>query len=78
MQQAMNKTPEQRILELEEKVKLLEQQKKPLEKTVDIAQEKAIFLNMMVDIAEKEFKIPIRKKSLPGQSTSTLAKENGQ
>jgi len=61
MQQAMNKTPEQRILELEEKVKLLEQQKKPLEKTVDIAQEKAIFLNMMVDIAEKEFMIPIKK-----------------
>jgi len=65
MQQAMNKTPEQRILELEEKVKLLEQQKKPLEKTVDIAQEKAIFLNMMVDIAEKEFMIPIKKKRYP-------------
>ncbi len=55
-----------------------EQQKASLEKAVDIAQEKAIFFNMMVDIAEKEFKIPIRKKSLPGQSTSTRAKESGQ
>jgi len=39
-----------------------EQQKASLEKAVDIAQEKAIFFNMMVDIAEKEFNIPIRKK----------------
>lgn len=78
IQQAMNKTPEQRILELEQKVKLLEQQKASLEKAVDIAQEKAIFFNMMVDIAEKEFNIPIRKKSLPGQSTSTRATQSGQ
>lgn len=51
MQQAMSKTPEQRILELEQKVKLLEQQKASLERAVDIAQEKALFFNMMVDIA---------------------------
>lgn len=76
--QSMTKSPEQRILELEQKVKLLEQQKASLERAVDIAQEKAIFFNMMVDIAEKEFKIPIRKKSSPGQSTSTRAKETGQ
>lgn len=43
MQQALNKTPEQRILELEQKVKLLEQQKASLDKAVDIAQGKAIF-----------------------------------
>ena len=78
IQQAMTKTPEQRILELEQKVKLLEQQKASLERAVDIAQEKAIFFNMMVEIAEKEFNIPIRKKSLPRQSTSTRAKEPGQ
>lgn len=78
VQKAMIKTPEQRIFELEQRVKLLEQQKASLEKAIDIAQEKAIFFNMMVDITEKEFKIPIRKKSLSGQSTSTRAKEKGQ
>lgn len=66
----MNKTPEQKILELEQRVKLLEKQKASLEKQVDIAEQKAIFFDMMIDIAEKELKIPIRKKSLPGQSAN--------
>ncbi len=63
----MTKTPEQRILELEQKVRLLEKQKKTLEKQVEHSDEKAIFFDMMIDIAEKEFKIPIRKKHLPKQ-----------
>ena len=72
----MNKTSEQRILELEQRVKLLEKQKSSLEKQVEIADEKAIFFDMMIDIAEKELKVPIRKKSLPGQSKN--AQENGK
>ena len=72
----MNKTSEQRILELEQRVKLLEKQKSSLEKQVEIADEKAIFFDMMIDIAEKELKVPIRKKSLPGQSKNT--QENGK
>ena len=72
----MNKTFEQRILELEQRVKLLEKQKSSLEKQVEIADEKAIFFDMMIDIAEKELKVPIRKKSLPGQSKNT--QENGK
>lgn len=66
----MNKTPEQKILELEQRVKLLEKQKASLEKQVDIAEQKAIFFDMMIEIAEKELKVPIRKKSLPGQSAN--------
>lgn len=66
----MNKTPEQKIMELEQRVKLLEKQKASLEKQVDIAEQKAIFFDMMIDIAEKELKVPIRKKSLPGQSAN--------
>jgi len=67
---AMAKTPEQKILELEQKVRLLEKQKKSLEKQVEHSDEKAIFFDMMIDIAEKEFKIPIRKKHLPKQSSN--------
>ena len=63
VQRLMNKTPEQKILELEQRIKLLERQKASLEKQVEIAEEKSIFFDMMIDIAEKEFKIPIRKKS---------------
>jgi len=66
----MPKTPEQRIMELEAKVKLLEKQKKHLEKQVDHADKKAIIFDMMIDIAEKEYKIPIRKNSSPEQSNA--------
>lgn len=63
----MPKSPEQRILELEQKVKLLEKQKKFLEKQIETADKKAIIFDMMIDIAEKEYNIPIRKNSLPEQ-----------
>lgn len=67
----MTKTPEQRIMELEAKIKLLEKQKKHLEKQVDHADKKAIIFDMMIDIAEKEYKIPIRKNSSPEQSNDS-------
>ncbi|MFT7030364.1 MAG: hypothetical protein ACJA2C_001761 [Marinoscillum sp.] len=63
----MPKTPEQKLLELEQKVRLLEKQKAALQYQVTTADKKAIFFDMMIDIAEEEFKIPIRKKSLPEQ-----------
>lgn len=65
------KSPEQRLLELEAKVRLLEQQKASLEKQLESTDKKAIFFDMMIDIAEEEFKIPIRKKSLPKQSIAS-------
>ncbi|MDX9798882.1 MAG: transposase [Bacteroidales bacterium] len=74
----VNKTPEQKILELEQQVKLLEKQKNLLEHQLENAQEKAIFFDMMIDIAEKELNIPIRKKYSPEQSTTTKRKEKKQ
>ncbi len=59
------KTPEQRILELEEKVKLLEKQKARAEYLAERADKKAILFDMMIDLAEKEYDIPIRKNSKP-------------
>lgn len=59
----MPKSPEQKILELEQKVKLLEKQKALLEKQIETADKKAILFDMMIDIAEKEYNIPIRKNS---------------
>ena len=67
----MPKTPEQKLLELEHKVKLLEKQKKFLEHQVAQSDKKSILFDMMIDLAEKEYNIPIRKNSLPEQSTST-------
>lgn len=71
----MPKSQEQKILELEAKVKLLEKQKAYLEHQIDRADRKVVLFDMMIDLAEKEFNIPIRKKCLPGQSTSAEKKE---
>ena len=59
------KSPQQRIIELEEKIKLLEKQKARAEHLAERADKKAILFDMMIDLAEKEFHIPIRKNSKP-------------
>ena len=74
----MPKTQEQKLLELEQKVKLLKKQKAFLEKQIETADKKAIIFDMMINLAEKEFNIPIRKKCSPGQSTITKAKQKKQ
>ena len=74
----MPKTQEQKLLELEQKIKLLEKQKAFLEKQVETADRKAIIFDMMIDLAEKEFNIPIRKKCLPEQSIITAKKKKKQ
>ncbi|GAB3515337.1 helix-turn-helix domain-containing protein [Emticicia fontis] len=67
----MPKSPEQRILELEAKVRLLEKQKAQLERQNYITDQKAVIFDMMIDIAEKEYSIDIRKNLPPEQSEST-------
>jgi transposase-like protein len=70
----MKKTQTQKILELEQQVKLLEKQKKSLEYELERSDKKALFFDMMIDIAEDELKIPIRKKSLSDPSKSLKVK----
>jgi len=67
----MSTTPEQRILELEAKVKLLEKQKARAEHLAERADKKVIIFDMLVDMAEKEYNIQIRKNYTPELSTST-------
>jgi transposase-like protein len=63
---SMIKTTEQKLMELEQKVKLLEKQKSQLEKQIE---------HMMINLAEKEYNIPIRKNYSPEQSTTTKNKK---
>jgi len=65
------KSPEQKLLELEQQIKLLKRKNKSLERQLERTDKKAIFFDMMIDIAEEEFKIPIRKKSLSDQSINS-------
>lgn len=67
----MSKTPEQRILELEAKVKLLEKQKARAKHLAERADKKVIIFDMLVDMAEKEYDIQIRKNYTPELSTSS-------
>lgn len=67
----MPKTPEQKLFELEQENRLLRKQKSFLEKQVEQSDKKAIIFDMMIELAEKEYNIPIRKNSLPVQSTSS-------
>ncbi len=71
----MPKSPEQKIMELEAKVKLLEKQKAQLERQNYISDQKSIIFDMMIDIAEKEYKIDIRKNAPSEQSGNTQPKE---
>jgi transposase-like protein len=63
------KSPEQKLLESEQRIKLLEQRNKSLERDLGDMKKKAAFFDMMIDIAEEELKISIRKKSLSDPST---------
>lgn len=74
----MPKSPEQKIMELEAKVKLLEKQKSFLEQQAHIADSKAIIFDMMIDLAEKEYQIDIRKNSPPGQSNTSESSDKKQ
>ena len=67
----MSKTPEQKIIELEAKVKLLEKQKNRAEHLAERADKKVIIFDMLVDMAEKEYDIEIRKNYTPDLSTSS-------
>lgn len=72
----MPKSKDQKILELEQRIKLLEKQKAFLEKQAERSDQKAIFFDMMINMAEKEFHIPIRKNSSPDQSINTQESTN--
>jgi len=74
----MPKTPEQKIMELEAQVRLLEKQKAFLEQQAYVADKKAILFDMMIDLAEKEYHIDIRKNSSPEQSTTSEQKNKKQ
>ena len=67
----MEKSKEQRLLELEARVKLLERQNSRLQHELEMKEHKVAFFDMMIDMAEEEFKIDIRKNSSAGQSINT-------
>lgn len=72
----MEMTPEQKLIAQEVKIRQLEKQIKQLECEKFFAQQKAIFFDMMIDVAEKDLKINIRKNQETAQSLSIQDKKS--
>ena len=72
------KTPQQKIQELEQKLRLLERQNKFLEEQLVESDEKAAILDKLIDLAEKEYIIPIRKNFCPDQSKREAKKTSNR
>lgn len=67
----MEQSKEQKLMELEERVRVLERQNNRLQHELEMKDHKVAFFDMMIDMAEKEFKIDIRKNSSAEQSINT-------
>ena len=74
----MSKTPQQKIFELEQKVRLLEKEKAFLEQEVINSSDKAKILDCLIQLAEQEYGIKVRKNSCPEQSAATPKKPRKQ
>src|SRR5574344_374914 len=64
----MPKTKEHELMELREKIKYLERKNARLEQELEQKDHKVAIFDMMIDIAEEEYKIDIRKNSSAEQS----------
>ena len=69
--QPMAKSKDQELLELRERVKVLERKNARLEKELEVKDMKAEFFDLMINIAEEEYGVDIRKKCSPEQSSDT-------
>jgi transposase len=67
-------SPEQKIKELEQKIRQLERQNQFLEDQLMRTEDKAAILDKVVELAEKEYLISIRKNFLPDQSEVSTKK----
>lgn len=65
------KTPEQRIYELEQENQRLTRCNTYLESRLTESEDKAAILDKVIELAEKEYLLPIRKNSSPDQSKSS-------
>lgn len=67
----MAKSKDQELLGLQEKVRMLERKNARLEHELEMKDHKVAIFDMMIEIAEKDLKVDIRKNILPGQSKDT-------
>lgn len=64
----LEKTPRQRIYELEQENQRLKRSNTYLESRLNESEDKAAISDKVIELAEKEYLIPIRKNAFPDQS----------
>jgi transposase-like protein len=69
-------SPEQKIKELEQRIRQLERENLFLGERLTESEDKAAILDKVIELAEQEYIIPIRKNSLPDQSKTSTRKAN--
>jgi len=69
------KSPHQKLFELEQKVKLLERQKHTLEKELELRDQKSIMFDAIVEVVKEEYNIDLPKKVFPKQSKNISPKK---
>lgn len=67
-------SPEQKIKALEQQVRQLERENQFLEQQLTETEDKAAILDKLIELAEREYVIPIRKNSYPDQSKVSAKK----
>lgn len=67
-------TPEQKNRELEEKLKRLDRHNRFLESRLIESEDKASILDKLIDLAEEEYLIQVRKNFSPDQSNISAKK----
>lgn len=67
-------SPEQKIKELEQTIRQLKRENQFLEERLTESEDKAAILDKVIELAEKEYVIPIRKNSYPDQSKLSAKK----
>lgn len=67
-------SPEQRIKELEQTVRMLERKTHFLEEQLTQSEDKAAILDKVIELAEREYLIPLRKNFSPDQSNGSARK----
>ena len=73
-QQRAMQTPEQKIKELEQTVKQLERQNEFLSQRLTESEDKAAILDKLIDLAEEDYLIPVRKNVCADQSKLSAKK----
>jgi transposase-like protein len=74
VERLMEKTPQQRIFELEHEVRMLKRKNAVLERQAQQQDQKAIMFDAIVEIVQEDYNIDLLKKVYPERSVATSPK----